>query len=164
MEYQIVPITLDHLEAFRAAVDSVAKERKYLSFLEGPPLEMSREFVEGNIKGNWPQVVAIHDNKLIGWCDISSLQRPIYEHCGELGIGVLKPFRGQGIGEALIRAALEKAKARGLTRIELTVFEPNKAAMHLYTKLGFVVEGTKKKAGLIDGQYFDVICMALLTD
>lgn len=163
MDYQIIPITLDHLEGFRAAVDSVARERQFLSFLEGPPLEMSREFVEGNIKGNWPQVVAIHNKQVIGWCDISSLNRPIYAHCGELGIGVLKPYRGQGIGEALIRAALKKASKRGLTRIELTVFEANKAAMHLYTKLGFVVEGTKKKAGLIDGQYFDVICMALLT-
>jgi energy-coupling factor transporter transmembrane protein EcfT len=38
--YQILPITEEHIKSFRAAVDSVAREHKYLAFLEGPPLEM----------------------------------------------------------------------------------------------------------------------------
>jgi len=162
MDYQIIPITLEHVKGFHAAVDSVARERKFLAFLEGPPLQMSYDFVKENIEGGWPQVVAISNNKVIGWCDISSLHRQSYAHCGELGIGVLKEFRGKGIGEALMRAALDKAKQKGLTRIELSVFDSNKGAMLLYHKLGFEVEGKKRKAVLIDGKYDDLICMALL--
>ncbi|MBN9288850.1 MAG: GNAT family N-acetyltransferase [Gammaproteobacteria bacterium 39-13] len=160
-EYKIVPITLEHQEGFRAAVDSVARERKYLSFLEGPSLEMSKSFVEENIKGNWPHVVAVMGDHVIGWCDITSLNRAVYAHCGELGIGIISEYRGQGIGKNLMLNALQKAKIKGLTRIELTVFQRNKPALALYEQLGFMIEGKKKKAVLIDGEYDDLICMAL---
>lgn len=163
-EYTIVPITLAHLEGFRAAVDSVAREKKFLSFLEGPPFGMSKEFVENNIKENWPHFVAIVDDNVVGWCDISSLNRPVYAHCGELGIGVIAPYRGKGIGKALMIDALRKAKEKGLERIELTVFERNIPAISLYQQLGFVVEGKKKSAVKIDGRYDDLICMALRFD
>ncbi|HRE32272.1 MAG TPA: GNAT family protein, partial [Candidatus Berkiella sp.] len=98
---------------------------------------------------------------VIGWCDITSLDRPVYAHCGELGVGVLADYRGQGIGQALILAALQKAKEKGLSRIELMVFEKNFPAIKLYEKLGFVIEGTKRQAVKIDDQYQDLICMAL---
>ena len=49
MNYQIVPITEAHIDDFWSAVDSVARERKYLAFLEGPPIQMTKDFVLGNI-------------------------------------------------------------------------------------------------------------------
>lgn len=160
-EYDIVPITLAHLEGFRTAVDSVAREKKYLSFLEGPPLDMSKDFVEENIKENWPHVIAIVDGNVVGWCDITSLHRPVYAHCGELGIGVIAAYRGKGIGKALIHDALNKAKEKGLERIELSVFKENQPAITLYQKIGFVIEGTKKNAVKINDKYDDLVCMAL---
>lgn len=63
LNYQVVPITENHIEGFCAAVDSVARERKFLAFLAGPPLEMSRTFVLENIQGNWPQYVAVSDGQ-----------------------------------------------------------------------------------------------------
>ena len=96
---QIIPITENHIEGFWAAVDSVAREQHYLSFLQGPPLDMSRAFALENIKDNWPHFIALCDKKVVGWCDISSLHRPVFAHCGTLGIGVLKSFRGQGVGK-----------------------------------------------------------------
>lgn len=85
--YEIVPITEEHIENFRAAVGSVAREHKYLAFLDEPSLEMSRAFVLENLQGNWPHFVAISDGKVIGWCDITSLHRPVFAHSGALGIG-----------------------------------------------------------------------------
>lgn len=167
-EYDIVPITMAHLEGFRSAVDRVAREKKYLSFLEGPPFAMSKAFVEENIKENWPHVVAIVDDMVVGWCDITSnvtsLNRLAYAHCGELGIGVIPSCRGKGIGKALMIDALRRAKEKGLERIELTVFAKNVPAIALYQQLGFIVEGKKKSAVKIDGQYDDLICMALRFD
>jgi len=166
-EYNIVPITLAHVEGFCAVVDGVARERKYLSFLEGPPLAMSKAFVENNIKENWPHVVAIENGEVVGWCDISSLSdatslhRPAYAHCGELGVGVIKSHRRRGIGKALMLKALCMAKEKGLEGIELNVFEKNKAAVALYQELGFVIEGKKNKAVKIDEQYDNLIFMRL---
>ena len=77
MNFEIVPITEDHVKDFWSAVDSVAREHKYLAFLEGPPIHTTKDFVLQNINGNWPHLVAIHNEKIIGWCDISALDRPV---------------------------------------------------------------------------------------
>lgn len=164
MNFEIIPITEDHIQGFWSAVDSVARERKYLAFLKGPPINMTKDFVSQNIKGNWPHFVAISDGNIIGWCDISALDRPVFAHIGSLGIGVLAPYRGQGVGKALIGAALQKAKQKGLTRIELTVREKNTSAIALYEKMGFEKEGVHKNGVCIDGEYENHIFMALLFD
>lgn len=164
MNYEIIPIQEIHIPGFWSALDSVARERHYLAFLEGPPIQLTTDFVLDQIHNDWPQFVAIHEGVVIGWCDISPLDRPVFAHIGSLGMGLLAPYRAKGIGTALIRAALQKAKLKGLTRIELTVREQNKSAIALYEKFGFVVEGIHRKAVYIDGQYEHHVFMALLWD
>jgi ribosomal protein S18 acetylase RimI-like enzyme len=162
--YKIIAITKEHIEGFHKALDSVAKERKYIAILEGPPIELSRARVIRNLENNFPHYIAISDEKVVGWCDLSSPNRPIYAHTGLLGMGVIADYRRQGIGEKLVLTTLEQAKEIGLTRIELTVREPNKAAFALYKKLGFVEEGVHRNAARVDSNYEDVISMALLFD
>lgn len=164
MKFEIIPIQEKHIEDFWSAVDSVARERKYLAFLEGPPIRTTKDFVLEQIRDNWPQLLAIHNEKIIGWCDISPLDRPVFAHTGSLGMGVLAPYRGKGIGKTLIYRALEEAKRKGLTRIELTVRENNKPAIALYEKFGFIVEGFHKNAVYIEGIYENHLSMALLFD
>jgi ribosomal protein S18 acetylase RimI-like enzyme len=162
MKYEIVPIGDEHIEGFAAVVDSVARERQFLSFLEGPPVDRVRDFVSSNQKRDLPHFVALVDGRVVGWCDISSLERPVFAHTGILGLGVDAAFRGNGIGHALLRSVLESAKARGLTRIELTVREKNLPAMALYRKVGFRVEGIKHKGVRLDGEYENLVSMAVL--
>lgn len=45
--------------------------------------------------------------------------------------------RGEGIGRALLEAALEAARRRGATRIELNTGEADEAAIGLYESAGF---------------------------
>jgi ribosomal protein S18 acetylase RimI-like enzyme len=159
---EIIPITEEHIEEFWSAVDNVARERKYLAFLEGPPINTTRDYVLGNINGNWPHFIAVSEGKIVGWCDIAPLDRSVFAHIGSLGISVLAPYRGQGIGKKLIQTAIEKAEQKGLTRIELTVREKNQPAIELYKKMRFEIEGIHKNAVRIDGQYENHIFMALL--
>jgi ribosomal protein S18 acetylase RimI-like enzyme len=161
-DYKIIPIADEYIEGFCAAVDAVAREGKYLAFLKGPSLEMARNFVVENIQDNWPHYIATLNNKVIGWCDISSLHRHVHAHVGSLGIGVLASYRGKGIGRALMMSALKAAQAKGLTRVELTVRENNKNAIALYKKLGFKAEGYHPKAIKINGIYENQMSMALL--
>ncbi|MBA3660945.1 MAG: GNAT family N-acetyltransferase [Gammaproteobacteria bacterium] len=161
-DYQIIPITLDFLEGYCAALDSVARERQYLAFLEGPSEAKARAFVLENLQGYWPHFIALCEGKVVGWCDITALHRPVFAHAGTLGLGVIAPYRGRGIGEALMRAALNQAQSKGLTRIELTVRENNVRAIKLYKKLGFVVEGLHRNALCIGKEYENQISMALL--
>src|SRR5712691_4482721 len=53
---------------------------------------------------------------------------------------------GEIVGTALMTAAIDLADNwLDLSRLELTVYTDNEAAMRLYKKLGFVIEGTHKK-------------------
>lgn len=53
------------------------------------------------------------------------------------GVLVRGPYRGLGIGEALVRNALKVAEERGATEVNLFVFEKARAARRLYEKIGF---------------------------
>jgi len=158
---QILPIAEEHIESFRLRLDAVARERLYLASIEAPSPDATRTFVLSNIAGNIPQFVAIMNNEVVGWCDISPLKYEGFRHCGELGMGIHKHYRGMGIGRQLITRTLQKAKEIGLERVELEVFASNTPAIRLYERMGFKVEGIKKKARKIDGKYDDLIMMAL---
>jgi RimJ/RimL family protein N-acetyltransferase len=79
-----------------------------------------------------------------------------------LGVGLLPAWRGQGVGERLMRPALEAARALGLSRVELRVRADNERAISLYRKLGFVLEGRCRRATRVDNEFYDVIIMGLL--
>jgi ribosomal protein S18 acetylase RimI-like enzyme len=163
MAYQIVPIAEEHIPGFRAAVDVVAREKKYLAFLEAPPLEEVTRFVLGNIERGYPQFVVLGSNMVAGWCDvIPNHTRVIYSHWGTLGIGLLPEFRGRRIGRRLMQRTIDAAFAFGLTRIELTVRERNVNAIALYKSLGFETEGLRRNAVCIEGRYENLYSMALL--
>ena len=161
--YQIVPIAEQHIPGFRAAVDVVARERKYLAFLEAPPLEEVTRFVLDNIERGYPQFVVLSRRMVAGWCDvIPNRTRVIYSHSGTLGIGLLADFRGRGIGRRLMQQTIDRAFAFGLTRVELTVREGNANAIALYKSLGFETEGLHRNAVCIEGQHENLYSMALL--
>jgi RimJ/RimL family protein N-acetyltransferase len=158
----IVPIAEGHIEGFRRTLDIVARERRYLAFLEAPPLPSTRAFILDMIEQCYPQFVAMAGDEVVGWCDIIPNSRPIKAHCGVLGMGLLPQFRGQGLGKRLIQRTLDAARACGLTRVELSVREDNANAIALYRMIGFAQEGLQRNAVRLDGAYEDVLTMAIL--
>jgi ribosomal protein S18 acetylase RimI-like enzyme len=159
---EIVPITQEHIESFHRTLDFVARERRYLAFLEAPPVESIRIFVLGNIEQGYPELVALSAGEVIGWCDVMRKPRPIYAHSGVLGMGLLPEFRRKGIGKELIQRTLAAAPEFGFHRVELTVREDNANAISLYKKVGFEIEGLQRDAFLVDGVYENLIMMARL--
>jgi L-amino acid N-acyltransferase YncA len=165
LTYEIAPIADEHILGFRSAVDVVARERKYIAFLEAPPLDDMTRFVRNNIERGYPQFVVVSAGTVVGWCDVlPNRSRVIYSHSGTLGIGLLPQFRGKGIGRTLMQRVVEAAFAFGLTRIELTVREANAEATGLFKSLGFEVVGRHRNAVCIEGQYENLYSMALLKD
>ena len=158
----IKPIRAEHVESFHRALDAVSRERKYLSFLEAPPLEAVRAFVLDMIGNGHPQFVAIADNTVVGWCDIRRQSRDTRVHCGTLGMGILPAYRDKGLGGRLMRQTLDAARQCGLHRVELSVHADNARAIALYEKIGFVHEGRGRDAVLIDGRYIDSLNMAII--
>lgn len=161
-EIRILPIAAEYIEGFRKALDTVAREREYLTLLEASPLEKTRAFVLGMIENGNPQFVALADGTVVGWCDISRHTFPSRAHAGCLGMGIIPAYRGKGLGRRLMEATLQAARDAGIERVELCVHADNERAIALYEKIGFVREGLARKSVRIDGRYKDAIHMALL--
>jgi ribosomal protein S18 acetylase RimI-like enzyme len=160
----IKQISQGDIEDFHSCLDRVARERKYLAFTQADPIEETRKSLVEDMERNVIRLIAIADSKVVGWCHIKSGRWERFTHAGWLGMGVLKEYRGQGIGNALLHQALAEARNRGLERVELGVYASNLAAIHLYEKFKFQIEGRKKSARKIDGSYDDIIDMALIFD
>jgi len=158
----IVPLGADHIESFHSALEIVARERRYLLLVEAPPLEATREFVLGSLASGNPHIVALDGGKVVGWCDIRRQPFPSVAHRGALGMGIIPPYRGRGLGLRLLAATAEKAGEAGFSRVEFEVRADNARAIGLYEKFGFVREGVVRRAVCVDGEYVDAIAMAMI--
>ena len=160
----IEPIKDRHLEQFQSAVDSVARERRFLGTVEGFPREQVKQFAKSIKQGGGTQLVALNGDTLVGWCDIRRSPFEGFRHVGTLGVGLLPKWREQGLGRRLIRETIETARANGVTRVELETFASNSRAIHVFEVLGFKTEGIKRRARVLDGREDDLVCMALLIE
>lgn len=164
VSYAITPIAEANAASFRECLDIVAREKRFLARIEAPPIEAIREFVRESVASDAVQFVALVDDRVIGWADIFPERTQAESHCGSLGMGVQPEFRGQGIGEDLLRTCLDKALRKGITRIELKVRADNASAIRLYAKAGFVHEATMKHALRFDGVYYDALQMSRFSE
>jgi RimJ/RimL family protein N-acetyltransferase len=81
-----------------------------------------------------------------------------------VGIGIWRAEdRGNGYGTDALRTMLRWAfRHLNLRRVELSVEPENETAVHVYEKVGFVVEGRRREHHYDDGCYRDELIMAVL--
>src|SRR6185436_5171594 len=109
-------------KAVSVLVDAVARERRYLAATVGFSEEATASFIASVTAAKGVHLVALVDDAVVGWCDITPASFEGMTHVGRLGMGVKVGFRGQGIGRGLLEAALNRAFRQGLERVELEVF------------------------------------------
>ncbi|WP_100371923.1 GNAT family N-acetyltransferase [Bacillus sp. FJAT-45037] len=102
------------------------------------------------------------DAQLIGYLMAigGSVERT--KHSAFIVVGILKEYRGKGIGTKLFERLDDWAREVGLVRLELTVVTKNEAGLSLYTKSGFEIEGLKRRSLSIDGLFYDEHYMSKL--
>src|ERR1700743_753801 len=83
---EIRPARESDMESARDAVNSVAAEKWYLATVDGFSAEQSRAFIERVVKESLPQVLAIAENKVVGFCDILPNSSIGFTHVGRLGM------------------------------------------------------------------------------
>lgn len=70
--------------------------------------------------------------------------------------------RRQGIGTLLLQELEKWARQNGLHRLELSVLPENRAAIGLYEKNGYAIEGKKRSSRRSAGRFYDELIMAKL--
>ena len=109
-------------------------------------------------------LVATVDSDIVGNLGLHGAGKsPRRRHVGSIGTSVRDDRQGRGVGTALMRAAIELADGwLNYQRLELSVYADNLAALALYRKFGFVIEGTCRAYAFRDGRYVDSYAMARL--
>ena len=111
-------------------------------------------------------LLAFLNDKIAGLVNITADQRKRVRHIGDLFIVIGKRYWNNGLGSLLLEEAIEWAQASGiLRRLQLTVQTRNQAAVHLYQKHGFIIEGRQERGAYIEeGNFIDVYLMGKLID
>jgi len=109
-------------------------------------------------------ILTCAEGRLLGDCGLHQLDWTNRHAIFGIFIGD-KDYWGKGYGtdatRALLRYAFEEAN---LHRIELEVFAFNSRAIRMYEKVGFRVEGTRKRALFRESTWHDEHIMAILRD
>ena len=157
---EIRELTEEDATSFYSCMKAIDHETQYM-MLEQDERVWNEDFIKREISDkNNLLIGAIEDGEVIGFL---SAERGKYRrncHSAYVVIGIRKAYCHKGIGTQLFSKLDEWARINCLTRLELTVETPNVAAINLYKKCGFVVEGTKKYTMLVNGNYVDEYMMA----
>lgn len=133
---------------------AVAEERDGIA--AEPPVDVARRASAFVLDAT---IVAAVSDEVIGgiWID-----GPFFGF-GEIGMLVAREWRGRGVGSALVAGAIDRGRERGVHKLSLGVFPHNDAAIALYRKHGFEVEGRRRKhVRRANGELWDLIDMGLL--
>ena len=108
-------------------------------------------------------IVAERGGEVVGNAGVHPPAHVRRRHAAGIGMAVARHAQGQGVGTALMVAIVDWADNWAqLLRLELTVYTDNAAAVALYRKFGFEVEGTHRAYAIRDGAYVDALAMARL--
>ncbi|WNN44604.1 MULTISPECIES: GNAT family N-acetyltransferase [Winslowiella] len=110
-------------------------------------------------------LVACIEGQVVGQITLEINSSPRRRHTATFGMGVDVNHRGKGVAQALLAAIIDLCDNwLAIERIELTVFTDNAAAIAVYRKFGFEVEGTGRQYGLRNGEKIDAFYMARMRD
>jgi ribosomal protein S18 acetylase RimI-like enzyme len=137
----------EHPEAFAASVEDAQQEplaQVACQIRDGPPLQFT--------------LGAFAAETLVGLTHLARYPGAKLRHKARIGGMYVAPeVRGQGIGAALLDAAIAQAAALGgIEALTLAVTVGNTAARGLYQAAGFVAFGVEPRFIRVDEHYYDI--------
>ena len=128
--------------------------------LPHPSEEMWQERFDNNDE-SYHNLVAIVDGQLVGQLGLAASSNIRKKHVADFGMGVCASVLGKGVGSKLLAAAVDLCDNwLNIHRIGIEVYTDNEAAIALYEKFGFVIEGQHKDTAFRQGKYVDIYSMA----
>lgn len=132
------------------------------SLEETPPdLEEVKKRYLNSIERGMPYLIAKINGKVAGFCYAFPYRvRSAYKYTVEESVYVHKDFRGQKIGDRLLRELIEQCKRKGFRQmVGVIAGIDNEESIKLHKKLGFLEVGLLKKVGFKFEKWIDTIIM-----
>ena len=104
-----------------------------------------------------PILVAVVDQKVIGWASISQWSdRKAYDGTGETSVYVKSEYRGKGVGHRLMQGTITEAIRLNFHTLIARIAEGSQESLHLHRHYGYADVGTLKEVGRKFGKHLDV--------
>ena len=156
-------VSVNEAEQFWNLMNQLDYETKFMLYEPGERtknLSQIESIIRDSVEGEDFLLAAETDNKLVGYISAQRGRLKRIAHSAYIVVGILRDYRGKGIGTEFFKRLIVWAEEKKITRLELTVICKNEAAKHLYLKSGFEIEGVKRKSVCVDGEYLDEYYMA----
>lgn len=159
-------INIADAEAFLKLCQQTDEESEFLLFEKGErrtTIAEQRRSIESLTDSDNSTIFVVEDRtKLVGYLMARGGTARKNYHSVYIVIAILQSYTGSGLGTQLFSRLEEWARDRGIHRLELGVMKKNRQAQRLYQKMGFEIEGLKRDAFLLNGEYIDEYMMAKL--
>ena len=104
------------------------------------------------------RLVAELHGEVVGWAALApASKRRCYSGVAENSVYVARHAQGRGVGKALLRALIKRARAAGIWMIQTSIFPENSASLALHERCGFRVVGTRERIAKRDGLWRDTV-------
>jgi RimJ/RimL family protein N-acetyltransferase len=146
-DHDISAIAGIHVRSWQAAYRGILPD-ELLDSLSVAEREASWRELLSDSDDRWLTLVAERAGHLAGFCSVATPGRDVDadESTAEIGALYVDPAHWrQGIGSAILLAALDELDKRGWHQMILWVLPENRAALAFYAKFGFEVEGGVEK-------------------
>ena len=147
-------------DAWFALFEQVAGEGRWI----GTELPITRDAMRPSFdrtlhSADGATFLAFDGEQLVGMIGVNPMNRGVLE----FGMMVADGHRGAGIGSQLLQACIEWARSVQAHKVALSVWPHNDAAIGLYKKFGFEVEGRLvKHYRRRNGELWDALLMGLI--
>ena len=104
--------------------------------------------------------VAERHGEVVGWAALApASKRRCYAGVAENSVYVARHAQGRGIGKALLRTLIKRARIAGLWTIQTSIFPENRASLALHEACGFRVVGSRERIAKRDGLWRDTVLL-----
>jgi len=149
-----------YFESYHKALAEIISENIYLENKVAPTLCETIGHQQSLLDCNDIAFYAIRDEEVVGWIFIRREATSQRFHRGKLNMAITKKYRGMGVGQKLVKAALDHAHYIGIEKIEIQVFSNNIEAISLFEKFGFTDEGVIRDYHRLHGESISLQLLA----
>jgi L-amino acid N-acyltransferase YncA len=106
------------------------------------------------------RLVALRDNTVIGWAALTPVSgRCVYAGVAEVSVYIAPGYRGQKVGQTLLRALINSSEQHNLWTLQSSIFPENEASVHIHEKCGFRLVGYRDKIGQQHGIWRNTVIL-----
>jgi L-amino acid N-acyltransferase YncA len=127
--------------------------------------EQQKGILEEKVNKNFPVIVAIEDDKVVGFGMYSEFRfREAYKYTVEHSVYVDKDYHGKGIGKLLLQKLIQLAKEQKLHTMIAVIDAENQSSVEFHEKFGFKTVGIIKESGYKFDRWLHSVFMQLILE